>query len=174
MVGYWPVGQLGKSQHCIPISLDKGQEFDWFGNSLITAAAVITVTGFVAFLVREFRHEKSLVNLRALSNRNLAIGCALVFALGGVLYGLTTVLPIFYQTLLNYDATSSGLAVSPRGLGSIASSVAVGVLVWKLDPRKIVAAGFADVLRYFALTCALCIPFAFLLKKPKADAQGGA
>ncbi|WP_263359881.1 DHA2 family efflux MFS transporter permease subunit [Acidicapsa ligni] len=137
------LGLLGLWIGCLQFILDKGQELDWFGDTLVTVAAVVTVLGFVAFLVREFTHEKPLVNLRALTNRNLAIGCALVFALGGVLYGLTTVLPIFYQTLLGYSATASGFAVSPRGLGSIASSVAVGILVSKMDPRLIVAAGFA-------------------------------
>lgn len=137
------LGLLGLWIGCLQFILDKGQELDWFGDTLIRVAAVIAVLGFIAFLVREFTHEKPLVNLRALSNRNLAIGCSLVFALGGVLYGLTTVLPIFYQTLLNYDATASGFAVSPRGLGSIASSIGVGILVSKMDPRKIVAAGFA-------------------------------
>jgi MFS transporter, DHA2 family, multidrug resistance protein len=137
------LGLLGLWIGCLQFILDKGQELDWFGDTLVTVAAVVTVLGFAAFLVREFTHEKPLVNLKALANRNLAIGCALVFALGGVLYGLTTVLPIFYQTLLGYDATASGFAVSPRGLGSIASSVAVGMLVSKMDPRIIVAAGFA-------------------------------
>ena len=33
---------------------------------------------------------------------------------------------------------------------------------------------YVDVLRYFALTCAICIPIAFLLKKPKAGSQGEA
>ncbi len=128
---------------CLQFVLDKGQEDDWFGNNLICWAAVFVVIGFVAFLIREFTHDKPLVDLRAFKNRNLAIGCLLVFALGGVLYGLTTILPVFYQTLMGYDATAAGLAVSPRGLGSILSSVAVGVLVSKMDPRKIVAAGFA-------------------------------
>jgi DHA2 family multidrug resistance protein len=68
-----------------------------------------------------------------------------VFALGAVLFGLTTVLPVFYQTLLGYSATASGFAVSPRGLGSIVSSVAVGFLVSKLDARWIVAAGFVTL-----------------------------
>jgi DHA2 family multidrug resistance protein len=122
--------------------LDKGQEQDWFGDTLICWAAGVLVITFVVFLVWEFHHEKPLVNLRAFGNRNLAFGCMLVFALGGVLYGLTTVLPVFYQTLLGYSATASGLAVSPRGLGSIVSSIAVGVLVSKLDARWIVAAGF--------------------------------
>jgi DHA2 family multidrug resistance protein len=59
-----------------------------------------------------------------------------------VLYGLTTILPVFYQTLLNYSATASGFAVSPRGLGSVLASVTVGALVAKMDARWIVAGGF--------------------------------
>lgn len=101
------------------------------------------VVSFILFLVREFRHSKPLVDLRAFSNRNLAVGCLLVFALGAVLYGLTTILPVFYQTLLGYSATASGFAVSPRGLGSVAASLLVGFLVSKMDARWMVAAGFA-------------------------------
>jgi DHA2 family multidrug resistance protein len=100
------------------------------------------VIGFIAFLVREFTHDKPLVDLRAFSNRNLAIGCCLIFVLGAAIYSLTTILPVFYQTLMGYDATSAGLAVSPRGLGSIVASVAVGALVSKMDARIIVSAGF--------------------------------
>ncbi len=136
-------GLLGLWIGCLQFILDKGQEDDWFGDARIRWAAGILVVSFTLFMVREFRHRKPLVDLRAFSNRNLAIGCALVFALGAVLYGLTTVLPVFYQTLLGYSATRSGLAVSPRGLGSVVSSIAVGVLLSKLDARWVVAGGFA-------------------------------
>ncbi len=128
---------------CLQYVLDKGQEQDWFGDIRINWAIVVFVFGFAAFLLREFTHPKPLVNIRALSNRNLALGSALIFLLGAALYSLTTVLPIFYQTLMGYDATHAGLAVSPRGLGSIVAAVAVGVLSNKVDPRKMVALGFA-------------------------------
>jgi DHA2 family multidrug resistance protein len=49
---------------------------------------------------------------------------------------------VFYQTLMGYTATAAGLAVSPRGLGSIVASIGVGVIVARMDPRFIVAAGF--------------------------------
>jgi DHA2 family multidrug resistance protein len=137
------LGLLGLWIACMQYVLDKGQEDDWFGNTTIRWAMVIMVVGLIAFLVREFTHSKPLVDLRALSNRNLAIGCCLIFVLGAAIYSLTTILPVFYQTLMGYDATSAGLAVSPRGIGSIVASIAVGVLITKLDPRKIVAAGFA-------------------------------
>jgi DHA2 family multidrug resistance protein len=136
-------GLLGLWIGCLQFILDKGQEDDWFSDARIRWAAGILIVSFVFFMIREFTHKKPLVDMRALVNRNLAVGCLLVFALGGVLYGLTTVLPVFYQTLLGYSATASGFAVSPRGLGSVASSVAVGVLVSKMDPRWIVAGGFA-------------------------------
>ena len=127
---------------CMQFILDKGQEDDWFGNTGIRWAAVVMVIALIAFLVRELTHSKPLVDLRAFCNRNLAIGCVLVFVLGAGIYSLTTILPVFYQTLMGYNATAAGLAVSPRGLGSIAASIGVGILVSKMDPRKIVSAGF--------------------------------
>ena len=135
-------GLLGLWIACLQYILDKGQEQDWFGDARICWAAAILIVTFTIFMVREMKVENPLVNLRAFGNRNLAFGCLLVFALGAVLYGLTTILPVFYQTLLGYSATASGIAVSPRGLGSIVSSIAVGVLVSKMDPRWIVAGGF--------------------------------
>jgi MFS transporter, DHA2 family, multidrug resistance protein len=127
---------------CMQFVLDKGQEDDWFGNMAIRWACVVMVIALIAFVIRELTHAKPLVDLRAFANRNLAIGCMLVFVLGVGIYSLTTILPVFYQTLMGYDATAAGLAVSPRGLGSIVASITVGVLASKLDPRKIVAVGF--------------------------------
>ena len=136
-------GLLGLWIGALQFVLDKGQEDDWFNDTKICIASVVVVLGLMAWLYRMFTAKEPLVNLRAFKNRNLAFGCFLVFTLGGVLYGLTTVLPVLYQTLLKYDATSSGLAVSPRGLGAMVSSIAVGVLVSKIDPRYLVAFGFA-------------------------------
>ena len=135
-------GLLGIWITCLQFILDKGQEDDWFGDARICWAAGILVVSFAIFMIYEFRHKKPLVNMRAFADRNLTIGCLLVFALGAVLYGLTTILPVFYQTLLGYSATASGFAVSPRGLGSVAASLLVGAAVSKFDPRWITAAGF--------------------------------
>jgi DHA2 family multidrug resistance protein len=137
------LGLLGLWIACMQYVLDRGQEDDWFGNTGIRWAFAIMLIGLIVFLIWEFRHSAPLVNLRALGNRNLALGSTLVFVLGAAIYSLTTVLPVFYQTLMGYDATAAGLAVSPRGLGAVVASISVGVLLSKLDPRKIVATGFA-------------------------------
>ena len=136
------LGTLALWVGCLQFILDKGQEDDWFGDTKIRIAAVVMVVSFIAFLVRELRAEKPLINLRALANRNLALGCLLIFLLGAALYGLTTVLPVFYQTQLGYDATKAGLVVSPRGLGAMVSAMLVGAFVSKVDTRKVVGAGY--------------------------------
>lgn len=122
--------------------LDRGQEDDWFGDNLIRWCFVLMIVGLIAFIVWEFVHPKPLVNLRALANRNLALGSMLIFMLGAAIYSLTTVLPVFFQTLMGYDATSAGLAVSPRGLGSVVAAIGTGLILAKVDARKVVACGF--------------------------------
>ncbi|HWC97651.1 MAG TPA: DHA2 family efflux MFS transporter permease subunit [Candidatus Sulfopaludibacter sp.] len=121
---------------------DKGQEEDWFGSSRIRWALVFFVLAFVFFLVREMTHDKPLLNLRVLANRNFGGGCFLIFLFGACVYSITTILPLFYQTLMGYNATTAGLAVSPRGLGSLVGALIAGRLVAKLDVRKLVAFAF--------------------------------
>src|SRR5205823_2971354 len=62
--------------------------------------------------------------------------------MGMVLYGTTAMLPLFLQTLLGYPAVQSGLAVSPRGIGSLVSMLIVGQLVSKIDNRILIGFGF--------------------------------
>src|SRR4029079_14518774 len=58
------------------------------------------------------------------------------------LYGTIALLPLFLQTMLGYPGMQSGLAVSPRGFGSIASMLIVGRLIGKIDGRYLVMFGF--------------------------------
>jgi DHA2 family multidrug resistance protein len=126
----------------LQIILDKGQEDDWFGATWIRWATVLLIGTFVAFLIRELKAAKPLVDLKVFLDRNFAIGCLLIGLFGGVIYGLVTLLPLFYQTLLGYTATAAGIAVSPRGLGAIAIMPVIGVLTGRLDNRWLIASGF--------------------------------
>ncbi len=128
---------------CLQYVLDKGQEQNWFQDIRIVWGSILFVAVFLIYIFHQLRATKPLVNLRAFADRNLAWGCVLIFSLGAVLYGLTTILPVFFQNLLGYSATRSGMAVSPRGLGSFAASLLVGAAVSRFDNRWIVALGFA-------------------------------
>jgi len=127
----------------LQVILDKGQEDDWFGALWIRWAAAILLISLVAFLIRELVVKDPIVKLKIFRDRNFAIGCILIGAFGAVIYGLVTLLPLFYQTLMNYTASAAGIAVSPRGIGAILIMPIIGVLTAKMDNRYLVAAGFA-------------------------------
>ncbi len=126
----------------LQIILDKGQEDDWFGANWIRWTSALLLVSFVAFLIRELTHDKPLVDLRVFRHRNFWLGCVLIGLFGGALYGLITLLPLFYQELMGYTAYAAGWAVSPRGIGAIMALPIIGILTAKIDNRWLIAAGF--------------------------------
>jgi DHA2 family multidrug resistance protein len=136
------LGLLAVWLGALQIILDKGQEDDWFGAIWLRWAAVILIGAFIAFIVRQLKAEKPLVNLQIFRDRNFAIGTVLIGLFGGVIYGIVTLLPLFYQTLLGYTAASAGWAVSPRGIGAICIMPIIGVLTGRIDNRWLIVAGF--------------------------------
>jgi DHA2 family multidrug resistance protein len=51
-------------------------------------------------------------------------------------------LPIMLQTVLGYPSLQAGIAMAPRGMGSMLGMPVIGLLIGKLDSRKLVATGF--------------------------------
>jgi MFS transporter, DHA2 family, multidrug resistance protein len=136
-------GLLALALACLQIILDKGQEVDWLGAVWIRWTLLVCIVALVAFIVRELKIRAPLVDLKVFLDRNFTMGCILIALFGGVIYGVVTLLPLFYQTLLGYTAAAAGLAVSPRGLGAIAIMPVIGVLTGRLDGRWLIVTGFA-------------------------------
>ncbi len=126
----------------LQIILDKGQEVDWFGAVWLRWACVLLLVTFFAFLWWEWTRKDSLVDLRVFRYRNFAVGCLLIALFGAAIYGLVTLLPLFYQELLGYTALNAGIAVSPRGLGAIVAMPIIGMLTTRIDNRYMIAFGF--------------------------------
>ncbi len=137
------LGLLAVWLGALQIILDKGQEDDWFGAIWIRWATVLLLVSFAAFVAWQLRAKNPIVDLRIFKNRNFALGCLLIGLFGGVIYGVVTLLPLFYQTLMGYTAWAAGLAVSPRGVGAILIMPVIGVLTGKMDNRWLIAIGFA-------------------------------
>jgi DHA2 family multidrug resistance protein len=123
------------------VMLDKGQEEDWLDSTFIRVLLVATLLAFPAFALWELRAKHPIVQLRILKDRNFLLGCAMITVVGAVMYGATALLPLFLQTLLGYPAFESGLAVSPRGIGSFVGMIIAGKLVSRVDNRWLLLAG---------------------------------
>jgi DHA2 family multidrug resistance protein len=127
----------------LQIVLDKGQEDDWFGATWIRWAVSILVVCFISFLIWELNSRNPLVKLRVFLHRNFAFGCLLIGLFGAVIYSMITLLPLLYQELLGYNALDAGMAVSPRGIGSLVAMPLIGLVSSRIDNRYMLALGFA-------------------------------
>jgi DHA2 family multidrug resistance protein len=136
-------GLMALGLSAMELTLDLGQQYDWFESGFIVFTTTTAVLSIISFILWELYTPEPIVNLRIFLNRNFAVGCSLIASVGVVLYGSTALLPLFLQTLLGYSAVDSGLAVSPRGLGSMLSMVIVGRLIGKLDSRYLIMFGFS-------------------------------
>lgn len=140
-VDLWGIGFLALGFGMLQVVLDTGQRKDWFGSTQIRLWTALCVFGLVALVVRELTAEHPIVDLRVLKDRTFAAGVSIMTMLGFVLYGSLMLLPIFLQTLLGYPALQSGLALSPRGIGSLIMMPIAGQLTNRYDPRKLIAVG---------------------------------
>src|SRR6478609_2428994 len=142
-IDYIGFGLMALGLSALELTLDLGQQKDWFSSSFIIFTAVSASLCLISFVIWELMTPEPIVNLHVFINRNFAIGCAMIASVGVVLYGSTALLPLFLQTLLGYPAVESGIAVSPRGIGSIVSMMVVGRLIGRVDARYLIAFGFA-------------------------------
>jgi DHA2 family multidrug resistance protein len=126
----------------LQLVLDKGQEADWFEADWIRWTFAVSMVAFSVFIARELTAKEPIVQLHVLLNRNFAVGTLITGLYGFVLYSTTALLPLFLQTLLGYPALDSGLAVSPRGIGSMLSMIIAGALADKIEGRLMMTFGF--------------------------------
>lgn len=130
------------------VLLSKGQEWDWFGDPFgrIQSLTAIFVVSLFALVVRETGIANPLVNFRTLKDRNFRACCVFIFCAFGVLYANTTALPGMLQTLFGYDATTSGLVLSPAGVFAVIMLFIVGALLTRgVDARYLMTAGFITI-----------------------------
>ncbi len=140
-VDYWGFIFLIVWLFVLQVILDNGQKCDWFGARWVRWSAAVVGVTFIAFIVRELMAKEPIVNLKVFKDKNFAIGTFLHFIIGAVLYSTLAILPLFLQQLMGYTATLSGLAISPRGFGSLAGLITCAILANRVDQRWVMAAG---------------------------------
>jgi DHA2 family multidrug resistance protein len=93
-------------------------------------------------IYREVPLRNPLVALRTMADRNFGTCCVVIFCAYGVLYANTISLPALLQSLFGYDATTSGLVLSPAGFFAILMLVCVGAMLSRgVDARYLMAGG---------------------------------
>jgi MFS transporter, DHA2 family, multidrug resistance protein len=140
-IDYWGIGLLVVGIGALQVMLDKGQEDDWFASHFIVTLAVLAFVGLGGLIIRELKARHPVIDLGVFQYRSYAVGTFLMTIVGFVLYGSTVLLPLLMQELLGYTATHAGITNLPRGMASFLFMPVVGILVGKVDSRKLLAFG---------------------------------
>ncbi len=126
----------------LQITLDRGQDLDWFQSNFILATAAIAFVALVSAALWLFYTPTPIVNLPLIKDRNFALGCFMMGCMSMMLYASSILIPQMAQLVLGYDATWAGLVMSPGGLVAVFCIPIVGKLAGKVQLRFLVAVGF--------------------------------
>lgn len=131
---------------CLQLMLDRGEQDDWFNDMGIRAAGIGALLGLTGAVVWLLDRNDPIVNLRVWKNKDFAIGTLLAAVMGGSLYGTAVLIPQLAETQLSYNATWSGLILSPGAVMILFMiPIITKLLMPNFQPRYIVFAGFASL-----------------------------
>ena len=133
----------------LQIMLDRGKNEDWFASEMIVVLAIISLVGFLVFLVWELTEEHPIIDLSLFRYRNFALG-TVVFCLGnGVFLSNMLLMSLWLQTHMAYTATWAGLVTAPTGVVAVLLTPLVVWALARMDARIVATIAFlASALSY--------------------------
>jgi DHA2 family multidrug resistance protein len=128
---------------CLEYTLEEGPRWNWLEDDTILATAWITAISGVLFVWRGLSAEHPVVDLRALKDRNFALGCFFSFVTGIGLFSTIYLTPLFLGRVEGYSALQIGQAVFSTGVFQIMTIPLYSYLASRVDLRWILMAGLA-------------------------------
>jgi DHA2 family multidrug resistance protein len=125
----------------LQLSLERSVGQPWPPSVEIIVEATIAVFALSAIAIRSIRSQFSLFRFEVFRNINFATSVFYNFMVGALVFTTIVFLPSLSEGPLGYDATRAGLAISPRGIGTMATMLAVGYLIDKIDHRVLLVTG---------------------------------
>src|SRR6202044_835576 len=113
----------------------------WLQDTSVATCAAVCVVSAVAFFYRALTAEEPIVDIRAFTNRNFAVGYLLSFCVGVCLYGLRYMYPRYLSEVRGYSALMIGQPMCVSGITMFLMAPVVGRLMLKVDLRFIIAFG---------------------------------
>ncbi len=123
------------------VVLDKGQQYGWFDCTWIRWTSLFSFFCMLLFVVWELEVKKPVVDLRVFKNINFLIGTILGSCVNVMVFSTVILLPQFYQGLMGYTASATGLVMGSR-VFSCLTLVFVGKLCSVYNPKILIALGF--------------------------------
>ncbi len=153
---YLGIALIGAFLGCLEYTLEEGPRWNWMQDATIRTTAWITVVSGAGFVWRGLTAAHPVVDLRALKERNFALGCLFSFVTGIGLFSSIYLTPLFLGRVEGYSALQIGTSVFSTGVFQILTIPVYARLSARFDPRWILMAGLAlfavSMIEYLPIT----------------------
>ncbi len=122
--------------------LEEGASKDWFNDEMITVFALTAGFSSIAFFARVLTAEVPIVDLRAFTNRNFALGSLFSAVMGVGLFGLTYLFPLYLARVRGFTPLLIGETMFVTGIFMLLTAPIANRIVSLLDPRMLLLLGF--------------------------------
>ena len=124
--------------------LEEGSRWNWFDDATIRNCTWIAAIAGALFVIRSLTFERPVVDLRALKNRNFAVGCFLSFVTGIGIFSTIYLTPLFLGYVRGFSAWQTGVAIFSTGAASLAGVPVYIMLAKRFDTRWLMMFGLAS------------------------------
>lgn len=121
--------------------LDRGQILDWFSSTEIVIEAVLAGLGLYLFLIHMLTAERRFLNPAVFRDRNFIASALMSLFISMVMLATSALLAPYLQDLAGYPVYTAGIALAPRGLGTMMAMFVASKLADHVDQRAIMAGG---------------------------------
>ena len=125
----------------LEIGLKEAPRHGWT-SAFVLGLFALAGTGGAAFVLRTLSRAEPIVELRALADRDLALGCALSFVLGIGLYGSVYLMPVFLAYVRGHGALLIGETMLVTGAVQLLATPVVVALERYVSARTLTCIGF--------------------------------
>jgi DHA2 family multidrug resistance protein len=132
---------LATALAAVQLVLARGVRLDWFNSTEIAIECLIAALAFYIFLVHSLSARAPFLNLKLLTDRNYALGLALVTIYGMLNFTPMVLLPPLLQQHIGFSDALVGQVIGCRGIGMLMGFMIAGFMS-RIDPRISMAFGF--------------------------------
>jgi DHA2 family multidrug resistance protein len=122
-------------------TLEEGTRWNWFSDATITATAWIAGVSLLLFCARSLTYRNPVVDLRALGDRNFALGCLMSFVTGIGIFTTIYLTPLFLGYVRGFSAWQTGIAIFSTGIASLLGTPVYIFLARRFDTRWLLMVG---------------------------------
>ncbi|ROM69648.1 EmrB/QacA family drug resistance transporter [Pseudomonas brassicacearum] len=140
---YVGMGLMAVFLGCLEYTLEEGPRWNWFSDSTISTTAWIAAISGGLFIWRCLEIKEPIVDLRALGDRNFALGCLFSFITGIGIFATIYLTPLFLGRVRGYGSLDIGMAVFSTGVFQLLAIPVYAVLANRFDLRWILMFGLS-------------------------------